>query len=196
MMQSSLRRLAAIHLAVGLSSATAVPGSAARRTFDSVVAVVDGTAVTAQQLRVRAAGALRRIERTTKPGWERDEAERRALREALPAAIDARLFERALHGVTLGPREVDGELDRLAVEQHVSRDELLTTAFSQGYSRADVEFSLREQLVERWVLYLDWPREHDGPMPTDSDGRSAWRNEWLAARRAQAAIETRWAVEP
>jgi hypothetical protein len=168
------------------------------RSVDAIVAVVDGAPLTSHQLRSHAAPQVRLVERANKPGPERDAAMLRALTQDLEPAIDDRLFENAVRsrGVAVDAAMVDATLAEMQRSQGVSGADFDVAAWDGGYTHQDTVDWVRRALIAQRVLVVDWPREHDGPFPSEGAAQDGYKREWLAKRKREVCIERRVVVPP
>jgi parvulin-like peptidyl-prolyl isomerase len=188
-------RALATCLCLALAAASA-PAIAEPVMANGIVALVDGKPITLAQVRRRAAPHVVQLRRSGMPSWAQADAIRRIWADVLDAMVDDMLLQQAASRDTIkvDDKEVDQELDRVAVSQRLTREALLGEALAWGMTASEYRDDLRRQLVAWRVLWLQFTRTEGKPFPEGEEGSrtlAAYRKRWLSERRRTACVETR-----
>lgn len=170
-------------LAAGLLLASlALPGVASAAVVERVVAVVGEQAILLSDLRARARPVLLRVYQSTPAGAQRAAASGQVYKEVLERMVDDELQRRAANQarITVSAQEIDDAMARVARQNRITVEKLISEATGGGLTLADYRAELRRQLLEAKLLNL---RIAGRIRVTEPDLRSSYRRIVLEERR-------------
>ena len=161
-----------------LLSATAASATVVER----VVAVVGERAILLSDLRERAAPFLLRIHDEVPAGAQRAAAISQTYKTLLERMVDEELEQRAANrsNTVVSAREVDDAIARIAAQNGLSVDQLVTEATRSGLTENQYRSEVRRQVLEAKLLNL---RLQGRIRVTEEDLRSAYRKIVVDERR-------------
>lgn len=167
------------------------PRADAPRLVERVVGSVDGRPILASELLRRAAPHERALAATSMPEWRRAPLRRRLLRDVLERIVEERLITSAARrlGLEAGPADVDATLDRIALDQGLTRRELELAVVAQGWLIHEYRTELAAQIVEGWMLHR-WVSAR-GAAPKTTEGWAKERKRWISELRRRSHVEVR-----
>src|SRR5690606_34025307 len=176
-------RQAAVWLAAVASSCLLLSsGQASATVVERVVAVVGEQSILLSDLRGRARPLLTRVYQTTPAGAQRAAASSQVYKEVLERMVDEELERRAANQarITITAKEIDDAMVRVARQNKVTVDKLISEAIESGLTEAEYRTELRRQLLEAKLLNL---RIAGRIRITEEDLQTSYRNIVLDERR-------------
>ncbi len=170
-------------LAAGvLLASLALPGVASAAVVERVVAVVGEQAILLSELRTRARPVLQRVYQSTPAGAQRAAASSQVYKEVLERMVDDELQRRAANQarITVSAQEIDDAMARVARQNRITVEKLISEATGSGLTLADYRAELRRQLLEAKLLNL---RISGRIRVTEPDLHSSYRKIVLEERR-------------
>jgi peptidyl-prolyl cis-trans isomerase SurA len=188
-------RLVALALAGAGAAAVTVPSRPVTAAIvERIVAIVGDHAILLSDLRDRARPFLVRIYQETTPGAQRNAAISQVYREVLDRMIDEQVEERAAtHAkITVTQAEVDAALERIAGQNGLSVEELVSEASRSGMSESDYRKEIRRQVLDAKLMNL---RLQGRIRVTEDDLRAEYR-EAVAEERKRLEFRVAWVHIP
>ena len=148
------RALALVLAALGLLGMLALPRPATAAVVERIVAIVGERAILLSDLRERAQPFLGQIHAQVPQGAQRNAAISQLYKGLLQKMVDEEIEQRAAvqAKVTVTPREVDEALARVAAQNGVSVDKLLSEARRSGLDDTAYRDELRRQLLQTKLI--------------------------------------------
>ncbi len=167
-------------IASGCLLLSSVPASAT--VVERVVAVVGEQSILLSELRGRARPLLTRVYQTTPAGAQRAAASSQVYKEVLERMVDEELERRAANQarIMITAKEIDDAMARVARQNKVTVDKLVSEAVESGLTVAEYRAELRRQLLEAKLLNL---RIAGRIRITEEDLQTSYRNILLDERR-------------
>ncbi|MBM4361872.1 MAG: peptidylprolyl isomerase [Deltaproteobacteria bacterium] len=173
-------------LLAGLFGASAAGGAVVER----VVAVVGEHAILLSELRDRARPFLARVEAQTSDPAQLAAARSQLYTQLVGRLVDEELQQRAANraNLTVGPREIEDALERVASQNGVTVERLVEEAAQTGLSEASYRQELRRQLLEAKLLNL---RVQGRLRVTEDDVRATYQR-IVVEERQKLAFRAEW----
>jgi peptidyl-prolyl cis-trans isomerase SurA len=183
----------ALFVSMALGAAAAGIGARSHATVvEKIVAVVGERAILLSELRQRARPFLVQIHQRYPAGAQQAEAADALSRQLLERMIDD-LLERQVadkHHISVTAEEIDAALQRLAMVQNLTTDQLVSEAMRSGLSAQDYREELRRQLLEGKLLEL---RVKGRVRVTDDEMRALY-SRVVREERQQLGYRLQWIV--
>lgn len=178
---------AGLLLALGLLGA---PATASATVVERVVAVVGERVLLLSDLRERAAPFLSQIHQTVPAGAQRNAAISQLYKGLLERMVDEEIEQRAAiqAKVSVTAREVEEALARVAAQNGIPVEKLLSEARRTGLNESDYRDELRRQLLQTKLINV---RLQGRIRVTEDDLRRAYRDIELEERE-KLAIRSAW----
>jgi peptidyl-prolyl cis-trans isomerase SurA len=131
-----------------LSAAVSLPASAT--VIERVVAVIGDRAILLSDLKARAQPFLIQVTQGVQPGAQRSAAISQVYKGVLDKIVDEELEERAAiqAKVTVTSKEIDDAIARVAAQNQITPQKLLSEAARTGVNEAQYRDELRRQLLQ------------------------------------------------
>jgi peptidyl-prolyl cis-trans isomerase SurA len=167
------------------------PRADAPQFVERVVGSVDGRPILASELLRRAAPQERALSAIEMPEWRRAPLRRRLLRDVLERIVEERLIANAARAQGLEARQtdVDAAIDRIALDQGLTRGELELAVVAQGWLLHQYRTENSAQILEGWML-ARWLSAR-GVVPRAPEARAKERKRWINELKRQAYVELR-----
>jgi len=182
-----------------LATAVGIGAHSHATVVEKVVAVVGERAILLSELRHRARPFLLQIQQRYPAGAQQAEAADALSRQLLERMIDD-LLERQVadkHHISVTAEEIDAALQRLAMMQNLTPDQLVNEAMRSGLTAQDYREELRRQLLEGKLLELrvngrvrvtdDEMRALYGRVMREERQQLGYRLQWIVLRVPQSA---------
>ncbi len=179
--------VAAALLGVGTLLATATASAAV---VERVVAVVGEKAILLSDLRSRAKPFMVRIHQQLPAGAQRNAAISQVFRDVLNRMIDEHLEQRAANRsrLVVTSEEVDAAIGRIADQNGIPVEELVSEAVRSGMSEKDYRREIRRQVLDAKLMNL---RLQGRIRVTEDDLRSEY-HAVVKSERKQLAFRVAW----
>lgn len=173
-------------LLAGLFGASVASGTVVER----VVAVVGDHAILLSDLRDRARPFLARVEAQTSDPAQLAAARSQLYTQLVGRLVDEELQQRAANraNLTVGPREIEDALERVASQNGVTVERLVEEAAQTGLSESSYRQELRRQLLEAKLLNL---RVQGRLRVTEDDLRATYQR-IVVEERQKLAFRAEW----
>ena len=164
----------------GLAALFGRPASAT--VVERVVAVIGDRAILLSDLKTRAQPFLVQVSQTVQPGAQRSAAISQVYKGVLDKIVDEELEERAAiqAKITITSKEIDEAIGRVAAQNQISPQKLLSEAARTGVTEAQYRDELRRQLLQAKLVNV---RLQGRIRVTDDDLRLAYRKLVLEERQ-------------
>jgi peptidyl-prolyl cis-trans isomerase SurA len=174
-------------LAIAFSLASA---SASATVVERVVAVVGDRAILLSDVRERAKPFLVRIHQEVPAGAQRSAAISQTYKTLLERMVDEELEQRAANrsNIVVSAREVDEAISRIAAQNGLTIEQLITEATRSGLTESQYRSEVRRQVLEAKLLNL---RIQGRIRVTEEDLRSAFRK-IVVDERKKLAYRAAW----
>ena len=142
------RPVSAALIGLGLSAALSQPAQAT--VIERVVAVIGDRAILLSDLKARAHPFLIQVTQGVQPGAQRSAAISQVYKGVLDKIVDEELEERAAvqAKVTVTSKEIDEAIGRVATQNQITPQKLLSEAARTGVNEAQYRDELRRQLLQ------------------------------------------------
>jgi peptidyl-prolyl cis-trans isomerase SurA len=169
-----------------------VPCSARAALVERIVAIVGDQAILLSDMRARARPYAQRIEEQIPPGARRAAALSQMYKTVLERMIDEELERKAASRahVVVSAQEVDDAIARIAAQNRVSVEKLVTEALASGLSEAEYRQEIRRQVLEAKLINL---RLQGRVRVTTTDAYVAYRR-LVLEERTQLGYRAAWIV--
>lgn len=167
--------------------------SAARATVvERIVATVGERAILLSDLRRRAEPFMLQVQQSVPVGPQRNAAISQVYKAVLQKIVDEELMEKAASQakVTITPTEIDEALKRVAQQNKLTVEQVLSEAAHAGMPESKYREELRRQLLEAKLLNV---RLQGRIRITEEDLRAAYQK-IEAEERAQLGVRLAWIV--
>ena len=164
----------------GLAALFGRPASAT--VVERVVAVIGDRAILLSDLKVRAQPFLVQVTQTVQPGAQRSAAISQVYKGVLDKIVDEELEERAAiqAKITITSKEIDEAIGRVAAQNQITPQKLLSEAARTGVTEAQYRDELRRQLLQAKLVNV---RLQGRIRVTDDDLRVAYHKLVLEERQ-------------
>jgi peptidyl-prolyl cis-trans isomerase SurA len=188
--RSSLRLLASA-LVGGLLALTAL-GTARATVVERIVATVGERAILLSDLRRRAEPFMLQVQQSVPVGAQRNAAISQVYKAVLQKIVDEELMEKAANQakVAITPTEIDEALKRVAQQNKLTVEQVLSEAARAGMPESKYREELRRQLLEAKLLNV---RLQGRIRITEEDLRAAFQK-IEAEERGQLGVRLAWIV--
>lgn len=178
-------------LAVG-SFALAVAPAASATIVERIVATVGERAILLSDLRRRAEPFMLQVQQGVPAGAQRNAAISQVYKAVLQKIVDEELLEKAAGQakVTITPAEIDEALKRVAAQNKLTVEQVLSEAERAGLNESKYREELRRQLLEAKLLNV---RLQGRIRITEEDLRSAYRKIEIE-ERGELNVQLAWIV--
>ena len=176
----------ALALALGLAPV-------ARATVvERIVATVGERAILLSDLKRRAEPFMLQVQHTVPVGAQRSAAISQVYKAVLQKIVDEELLEKAAAQakITITPAEIDEGLKRVAAQNKLTVEQVVSEAERAGLKESEYREELRRQLLEAKLLMV---RLQGRIRLTEEDVRSAYRK-LEVEERGQLGVELAWIV--
>ncbi len=190
--ESQVRPLLRSCSAVAAAIALLVSLSASATIVERIVAVVGDKAILLSDLRTRAQPFLLQVHQTVPAGAQRNAAISQVYRSVLDRLVDEELEQRAAQQSKLAvtPKEIEEAMGRVAAQNKITIETLISEATRSGLSEAGYKDELRRQLLEAKLINV---RLQGRIRVVDEDLRDAYRKLVLEERQ-RLAVTPAWIV--
>jgi peptidyl-prolyl cis-trans isomerase SurA len=180
------RSLLSLPLALTLVGSLSVASRARATVVERIVATVGERAILLSDLRRRAEPFMVQVQQTVPNGAQRSAAISQVYKAVLQKIVDEELMEKAASQakVTITPTEIDEALKRVAQQNGIPVEKVLSEAERAGLSEAKYREELRRQLLEAKLLNV---RLQGRIRITEEDLRAAYQKLELE-ERGQLAV--------
>lgn len=188
-LRPSLHRLLVPAALTGLLAVT----SAARATVvERIVATVGERAILLSDLKKRAEPFMLQVQQTVPVGAQRNAAISQVYKAVLQKIVDEELLEKAASQakVVITPTEIDEALKRVAQQNHITVEQVVSEAARSGMPESKYREELRRQLLEAKLLNV---RLQGRIRITDEDLRAAYQK-IESEERQQLNVRLAWIV--
>jgi peptidyl-prolyl cis-trans isomerase SurA len=192
-----LKSLARPFLRVSLASAgfglAALIAPQARATVvERVVAVIGDHAILLTDLKARAEPFLVQVTQTVPPGAQRSAAISQVYKGVLDKFVDEELEERAAieAKITITSKEIDDAIGRVAAQNQITPQKLMTEAAKTGVTEAQYRDELRRQLLQAKLVNV---RLQGRIRVTDDDLKLAY-HKLVLEERQKLDLHAAWIV--
>ncbi len=188
------RPLLALLAAAALFGSAAAPSPARATVVERVVAVVGERAILLSDLRRRAQPYLLQMQQTVPAGAQRNAAISQLYKALVERMVDEELEQRAAAQakVVVTEREVEAALGRVAAQNNISVEKLLTEAKRTGMEPGQYRDELRRQLLQAKLINV---RLQGRIRVTEDDLKSAYRKLELEERE-RLPFRVAWVFVP
>lgn len=157
---------------------------------ERVIAVVGDRAILLSDLRNRARPLLTQLYRAQPKGPQRAAAISQMYKELLERMVDEELERRAANRarITISAREIDEAMERIARQNGIAVEKLISEALDSGLTRIEYRQEIRRQLLEAKLLNL---RVSGRIRITDDDLRVAYRD-YVLQERSRLKFRMAW----
>jgi len=187
-----LRSSRALALVLAALALLGVAGSASASVVERIVAIVGERAILLSDLRERAHPFLAQIHQQVPQGAQRNAAISQLYKGLLQKMVDEEIEQKAAvqAKVTVTPREVEEALTRVATQNNVTVDKLLSEARRSGLDAASYRDELRRQLLQTKLINV---RLQGRIRVTEDDLQKAYRGIELEERE-KLSYQAAWLV--
>ncbi len=187
-LRSGIRRVGAAALLAALAFAPAAHATVVER----IVATVGERAILLSDLKKRAEPFMLQMQQTVPAGAQRNAATSQVYKAVLQKIVDEELMEKAATQakVTITPTEIDEALKRVAQQNKLTVEQVVSEAERAGMSESKYREELRRQLLEAKLLNV---RLQGRIRITEEDLRSAYRKLEIE-ERGQLSVQLSWVV--
>ena len=177
---------------VALAGLLAVTSAAHATVVERIVATVGERAILLSDLRRRAEPFMLQVQQTVPVGAQRNAAISQVYKAVLQKIVDEELLEKAATQakVTITPTEIDEALKRVASQNHITIEQVVSEAERSGMPEAKYREELRRQLLEAKLLNV---RLQGRIRITDEDLRAAYQK-IESEERQQLNVRLAWVV--
>jgi peptidyl-prolyl cis-trans isomerase SurA len=188
------RPLLALLAATALFGSVAVTQPARATVVERVVAVVGERAILLSDLRRRAQPYLLQMQQTVPAGAQRNAAISQLYKALVERMVDEELEQRAAAQakVVVTEREVEAALGRVAAQNNISVEKLLTEAKRTGMEPGQYRDELRRQLLQAKLINV---RLQGRIRVTEDDLKSAYRK-LVLEERERLPFRAAWVYLP
>jgi peptidyl-prolyl cis-trans isomerase SurA len=185
----SLQRLLGPAALAGL---LAVASAAHATVVERIVATVGERAILLSDLKRRAEPFMLQVQQTVPVGAQRNAAISQVYKAVLQKIVDEELLEKAAAQakVVITPTEIDEALKRVASQNHISVEQVVSEAERSGMPESKYREELRRQLLEAKLLNV---RLQGRIRITDEDLRGAYQK-IESEERQQLNVRLAWIV--
>jgi peptidyl-prolyl cis-trans isomerase SurA len=178
----------ALVLALSLALAPAAHATIVER----IVATVGERAILLSDLKRRAEPFMLQVQQTVPAGAQRNAAISQVYKAVLQKIVDEELLEKAAAQakVTITPAEIDEGLKRVAAQNKLTVEQVVSEAERAGLKESEYREELRRQLLEAKLLMV---RLQGRIRITEEDVRSAYRKLEIE-ERGQLGVQLAWIV--
>lgn len=186
------RRLSRALTSLAALLALAIAPAAQATLVERIVAVVGERAILLSDLRTRAQPYLVQVHQSVPEGAQRNAAISQLYRTVLERLVDEELEQRAAQQSKLSvtPKEIDEAISRVATQNKLTVQTLLSEAQRTGLSEAAYRDELRRQLLEAKLINV---RLQGRIRVVDEDLRDAYRRLVLEERQ-RLSVTPAWIV--
>jgi peptidyl-prolyl cis-trans isomerase SurA len=187
-----LRSSRALALVLAALALLGLAGSASATVVERIVAIVGERAILLSDLRERAQPFLAQIHQQVPQGAQRNAAISQLYKGLLQKMVDEEIEQKAAvqAKVTVTPREVEEALTRVAAQNNVTVEKLLSEARRSGLDDASYRDELRRQLLQTKLINV---RLQGRIRVTEDDLQKAYRNIELEERE-KLSYRAAWLV--
>jgi len=159
---------------------------------ERIVATVGERAILLSDLRRRAEPFMLQVQQTVPLGAQRNAAISQVYKAVLQKIVDEELLEKAATQakVTITPTEIDEALKRVASQNHITVEQVVSEAERSGMPESKYREELRRQLLEAKLLNV---RLQGRIRITDEDLRAAYQK-IESEERQQLNVRLAWVV--
>jgi peptidyl-prolyl cis-trans isomerase SurA len=175
-----------------LASVLGVASLAEATVVERIVATVGERAILLSDLRRRAEPFMMQVQQTVPVGAQRSAAISQVYKAVLQKIVDEELMEKAASQakVTITPTEIDEALKRVAAQNKLTVEQVLSEAERAGMGESKYREELRRQLLEAKLLNV---RLQGRIRITEEDLRAAYQKIEVE-ERGQLAVRLAWIV--
>jgi peptidyl-prolyl cis-trans isomerase SurA len=175
-----------------LVSYLALAPAAEATVVERIVATVGERAILLSDLKHRAEPFMLQVQQTVPVGAQRNAAISQVYKAVLQKIVDEELMEKAaaLAKVTITPTETDEALKRVATQNKLTVEQVLSEAERAGMPESKYREELRRQLLEAKLMNL---RLQGRIRITDEDLKAAYQKLEIE-ERGQLAVKIAWVV--
>jgi peptidyl-prolyl cis-trans isomerase SurA len=172
----------------GLAALFGRPASAT--VVERVVAVIGDRAILLSDLKQRAQPFLVQVTQTVQPGAQRSAAISQVYKGVLDKIVDEELEERAAiqAKITITSKEIDEAIGRVAAQNQITTQKLLSEAARTGVTEAQYRDELRRQLLQAKLVNV---RLQGRIRVTDDDLRLAY-HKLVSEERQKLGVHVAW----
>ena len=172
----------AARLCSGVALCAALVSPARATVIERVVAVIGDRAILLSDLKLRAQPFLVQVTQGMQPGAQRSAAISQVYKGVLDKIVDEELEERAAiqAKVTVTAKEIDDAIGRVAAQNQITTQKLLSEAARTGVNEQQYRDELRRQLLQAKLVNV---RLQGRIRVTDEDLRLAYRKLVLEERQ-------------
>ncbi|MBN2193655.1 MAG: peptidylprolyl isomerase [Polyangiaceae bacterium] len=180
----SLPRWLGPALLVAACAVVSIPERGEAAIIERIVAVIGDHAILLSELRERARPFLVRIYQETPSGAQRNAAISQIYREVLDRMIDEQIENRAANraNIAVTTQEVDAAIERIAGQNGLSVEELVSEAIRSGMSEQEYRREVRRQVLDAKLMNL---RVQGRIRVTEDDLREEYRQAVADERKRQ-----------
>jgi peptidyl-prolyl cis-trans isomerase SurA len=188
------RPLLALLAAAALFGSVSAPSPVQATVVERVVAVVGERAILLSDLRRRAQPYLLQMQQTVPAGAQRNAAISQLYKALVERMVDEELEQRAAAQakVVVTEREVEAALGRVAAQNNISVEKLLTEAKRTGMEPGQYRDELRRQLLQAKLINV---RLQGRIRVTEDDLKSAYRK-LVIEERERLPFRVAWVFVP
>jgi peptidyl-prolyl cis-trans isomerase SurA len=159
---------------------------------ERIVATVGERAILLSDLKRRAEPFMLQVQQTVPAGAQRNAAISQVYKAVLQKVVDEELLEKAAAQakVTITPAEIDEGLKRVAAQNKLTVEQVVSEAERAGLKESEYREELRRQLLEAKLLMV---RLQGRIRITEEDVRSAYRKLEIE-ERGQLGVQLAWIV--
>ncbi|HEY6079933.1 MAG TPA: peptidylprolyl isomerase [Polyangiaceae bacterium] len=178
--------------AAALIAALALAPAAQATVVERIVATVGERAILLSDLRRRSEPFMMQVQQTVPAGAQRNAAISQVYKAVLQKIVDEELMEKAatVAKVSITPMEIDEALKRVAQQNKLTVEQVVSEAERAGLSESKYREELRRQLLEAKLLNV---RLQGRIRITEEDLRSAFRK-LEVEERGQLNVRVGWVV--
>jgi peptidyl-prolyl cis-trans isomerase SurA len=187
-----LRPLSGFALVLALVLALDLVPVAHATIIERIVATVGERAILLSDLKRRAEPFMLQVQQTVPAGAQRNAAISQVYKAVLQKIVDEELLEKAAAQakVTITPTEIDEGLKRVAAQNKLTVEQVVSEAERAGLKESEYREELRRQLLEAKLLMV---RLQGRIRITEEDVRSAYRKLEIE-ERGQLGVQLAWIV--
>lgn len=184
------RRLAGALVSLAVSWYATTPAKA--NVIERIVAVVEDAPILLSDVRKRAEPYLGRIHQEIPDGAQRAAATSQLYKQLLERMVDEELENKAAvrAKISVTSAEVDAAIERIAAQNGVPIERLLSEATRTGLSEEDYRREVRRQVLDAKMMNL---RLQGRVRVTDEDLRAAYQR-YVLEERKKLSFEAAWIV--
>jgi peptidyl-prolyl cis-trans isomerase SurA len=179
-------------LALALALSLTLAPTARATIVERIVATVGERAILLSDLKRRAEPFMLQVQQTVPAGAQRNAAISQVYKAVLQKIVDEELLEKAAAQtkVTITPAEIDEGLKRVAAQNKLTVEQVVSEAARAGLKESEYREELRRQLLEAKLLMV---RLQGRIRITEEDVRSAYRKLEIE-ERGQLGVQLAWIV--